>query len=278
MLLVTGADGQLGRELRLILGDRALYAGRSELDIGRESEVRDFFASQRFDFVINCAAYTAVDRAEDDAETADGVNRAGAELLARYGRRVIQMSTDYVFDGESCRPYREEDVPHPVSVYGRTKLAGERAVLACGETAVVIRTAWLYSAFGRNFVRTMCRLGKEHECIDVVCDQVGTPTWAADLAAAIVAMLPRITPGMKGVYHYSGEGVASWYDFAVAVMEEFGLSCRVRAVESSEYPARAARPPYSVLNKAKLKREFGLSVPHWRQSLRACVKKMKSEA
>lgn len=275
MLLVTGADGQLGRELRLLLGDRAVYAGRSQLDITDEAKVSAFFAEREFDFIINCAAYTAVDRAEDDAEAADRVNRLGAELLARYGRRIIQISTDYVFDGESPRPYKEEDETRPMSVYGRTKRAGEEAVLAHAETAVIVRTSWLYSSFGGNFVKTMQRLGRERGSLGVVFDQVGTPTYAADLAAAVTAMLPEITPGMKEIFHYSNEGVASWYDFACAIMQESGLSCAVRPIESAEYPTRAARPAFSVLNKAKIKKRFGLAVPHWTDGLKRCVKMME---
>lgn len=275
MLLVTGANGQLGQELRLLLGDRAVFAGRAELDIADEEAVKAFFAGRKFDFVINCAAYTAVDRAEDDAEAADRANRLGPELLARYGRNIIQISTDYVFDGTAHLPYRESDEPNPVSAYGRTKLAGERAVLREAETAVVIRTAWVYSAFGSNFVKTMRRLGAERESLGVVFDQVGTPTYAADLAAAIVAVLPQITPGTKEIYHFSNEGVTSWYDFACAIMEMSGLPCTVRPIESVEYPTRAARPAYSVLNKAKIRRDFGLPIPPWREALKRCLEKME---
>ncbi|HJD96935.1 dTDP-4-dehydrorhamnose reductase [Mailhella massiliensis] len=275
MLLVTGANGQLGRELRLILKDGAVYVGHEDLDIANEAAVKAFFAARDFDFVINCAAYTAVDRAEDDAETAEKTNALGPRHLALYGRRIIQISTDYVFSGESCRPYREEDCPAPLSVYGRTKLAGEEAVLREAETAAVVRTSWLYSPFGANFVKTMRRLGAEKESVGVVFDQAGTPTYAADLASAITAMLPKIRPGMKDVYHFSNEGVTSWYDFACAVMEESNLACRVRPIESTEYPTRAVRPAYSVLNKTKIKQEFGISIPHWRDGLRRCMKSME---
>ena len=223
-------------------------------------------------FVVNCAAYTTVDKAEDDAEAAEKVNTLGPMLLARYGRRIVHISTDYVFDGTSCRPYTEKDSPNPVSVYGKTKLAGEKAVLDEAECAVIIRTAWLYSSFGKNFVKTMRRLGAERESLGVVFDQAGTPTYAADLAAAIVSMLPQIRPGMKEVYHFSNEGVTSWYDFAVAIMEESHLACAVRPIESSAYPTRAVRPAYSVLNKAKIRQDFGLTIPHWRDGLKRCVR------
>ena len=276
MFLVTGANGQLGQELRLLLGDRAEYAGRAELDITDEAAVSAFFAARKFDAVINCAAYTAVDKAEDDAEAADRANRMGPELLARYGRNIIQISTDYVFDGTAHLPYQESDEPNPVSVYGRTKLAGEQAALAEADTAIVIRTSWVYSSFGNNFVKTMRRLGAQRESLGVVFDQVGTPTYAADLAAAIVAVLPQITPGMKEIYHFSNEGVTSWYDFAVAIMEESALSCAVHPIESAEYPARADRPAYSVLNKAKFKKDFRLSIPHWRDGLKRCINALES--
>ena len=278
MLLVTGANGQLGNELRLLLGDSAVYVDRDELDITDEDAVRAFFAEQGFEYVINCAAYTAVDKAEDDFEAADRINRLGPALLAKYGRRIIQVSTDYVFDGTAHLPYKEDDVANPTSVYGSTKLAGEEAVLAEAETAVVIRTAWLYSSFGANFVKTMRRLGAERDSLGVIFDQVGTPTYAADLAAAIVAILPQIKAGTKEVYHYSNEGVASWYDFACAIMAESGLPCAVRPLETSEYPTRAVRPAYSVLNKSKIRRDFGLTIPHWMDGLKRCIAKLNEQA
>ena len=278
MLLVTGANGQLGSELRLLLGDSSVFVGRDELDITDEAAVKAFFEAQSFDFVINCAAYTAVDKAEGDFEAADRINRLGPTLLAKYGRRIIQVSTDYVFDGTAHLPDKEEDAVNPVSVYGSTKLAGEEAVLAEAETAVVIRTAWLYSSFGANFVKAMRRLGMERGSLGVVFDQIGTPTYAADLAAAIVAMLPQIKSGTKEVYHYSNEGVASWYDFACAIMQESGLNCAVRPLETHEYPTKATRPAYSVLNKAKIKRDFGLAIPHWMDGLKRCIAKLNEQA
>ena len=278
MLLITGSNGQLGNELRLLLGESAVYVGRDELDITDEAAVKAFFEAQSFDFVINCAAYTAVDKAEDNFEAADRINRLGPALLAKYGKRIVQVSTDYVFDGTAHIPYTEENAVNPVSVYGSTKLAGEKAVLAAADTAVIIRTAWLYSSFGANFVKTMRRLGAERDSLGVIFDQVGTPTYAADLAAAIVAMLPQIKPGMKEVYHYSNEGVASWYDFAVAIMAESGLSCAVRPLETFEYPTKATRPAYSVLNKAKIRRDFGLAIPHWMDGLKRCITKLNEQA
>jgi len=278
MLLITGANGQLGREFHVFLPRDAMFVEHGMLDITDEAAVKAFFEAQSFDFVINCAAYTAVDKAEDDFEAADRINRLGPALLAKYGRRIIQVSTDYVFDGTAHLPYKEEDAVNPVSVYGSTKLAGEEAVLAEAETAVVIRTAWLYSSFGANFVKVMRRLGMERDSLGVVFDQIGTPTYAADLAAAIVAMLPQIKAGTKEVYHYSNEGVASWYDFACAIMAESGLPCMVRPLETHEYPTKATRPAYSVLNKAKIRRDFGLAIPHWMDGLKRCIAKLNEQA
>jgi len=278
MYLITGSNGQLGNELRLLLGGKAVYADVNDLDITNEKEVASFFQRGHFDFVINCAAHTAVDKAEDEFELADRINRLGPALLAKYGKHIIQVSTDYVFDGTAHLPYKEEDAVNPVSVYGSTKLAGEEAVLAEAETAVVIRTAWLYSSFGANFVKTMRRLGAERDSLGVIFDQIGTPTYAADLAAAIVAMLPQIKPGTKEVYHYSNEGVASWYDFASAIMAESGLSCTVRPLETSEYPTKATRPAYSVLNKAKIRRDFGIVIPHWMDGLKRCIVELNKQA
>ncbi|WP_298065970.1 dTDP-4-dehydrorhamnose reductase [uncultured Mailhella sp.] len=272
MLLVTGAGGQLGQELRLVLGEKAMYAGRQELDITDEHAVKAFFAARDVELVINCAAYNAVDQAEDDAQAAERVNSLGPALLARYGRRVIHISTDYVFDGASARPWREDDETRPLSVYGRTKLAGERAVLEEAETAVVIRTQWLYSRFGKNFVKTMRRLGAEHSSLNVVYDQTGSPTAASDLAAALAALVPQVTPGMKDVFHYSNEGAISWYDFACAIMRLSGYSCTVCPVESASWPSRAVRPAYSVLNKSKIRQRFGLSIPWWLDSLENCLR------
>lgn len=278
MLLVTGANGQLGRELRLLLGNSAVYVGHSELDITDEAAVRAFFEERSFDFIINCAAYTTVDKAEDDFEAADRINRLGPKLLAKYGKRIIHISTDYVFDGMSSRPYTEGDAAKPLSVYGSTKLAGENTVLAEAETAVVIRSSWMFSCYGENFVKTMRRLGAERKSLGVIFDQVGTPTYAADLSAAIVDLLPQIKPGTKEIYHYSNEGVASWYDFAVAIMQESGLSCTVCPIETIQYPSRATRPAYSVLNKAKIKRDFGITIPHWMDGLKRCIVELSKQA
>lgn len=271
MFLVVGANGQLGNELRLLLGDEAGYVDRNELDITDRRAVLDFVRPEKYQAVINCAAYTAVDKAEDEPEPAEKVNRDGPANLALTGVPLVHVSTDYVFDGQSCVPYTEDDRANPRSVYGVTKLAGEQAVLAAADTAVIIRTAWLYSEFGNNFVKTMRRLGAERDSLNVVFDQAGTPTYAKDLAQAIVDILPRLSPEVKGVYHFSNEGVCSWYDFALAIMQKSNLSCKVNPIESSQYPTKALRPSYSVLNKGKIKKTFGIEIRHWEAALDECI-------
>ena len=276
MFLVTGANGQLGSELKLLLQDKAVYVDRPELDITDKQAVDAFVAAHKFEAIINCAAYTAVDKAEGDEKVAELINVLGPKNLAETGVPLIHISTDYVFDGTGCRPYGEDDVPNPQTVYGKTKLAGEQAVMAAAETAVIIRTAWLYSTFGNNFVKTMRKLGAERETLNVVFDQVGTPTYAADLAAAVVKVAAQLKAGMKEIYHFSNEGVCSWYDFALAVMAQSDLPCRVLPIESKDYPTPAKRPFYSVLNKAKIKRDFGIEINNWAVSLAECVEKMNN--
>ena len=271
MYLVTGSNGQLGSELKRLLGDKADYTDRNLLDITNPEAVRLVVNPERYQAVINCAAYTAVDKAEDDAETAARINLEGPANLAVSGVPLIHISTDYVFDGKNYVPYIETDPARPKSVYGCTKFEGEKIVMSRADTAVIIRTSWLYSEYGSNFVKTMRRLGKERGMLKVIFDQVGTPTYAGDLAAAIVHILPQIRPGMKSIYHFSNEGVCSWYDFARAIIEMSGLSCDIRPIESWEYPSKAARPPYSVLNKAKIKKDFGIRIRHWRDALRECI-------
>ncbi len=276
MFLVVGANGQLGNELRLLLKEKAVYVDKDELDITDKNAVEKFFAENSFEAIVNCAAYTAVDKAESDEELAAKINVNGPRNLAASGIPLIHISTDYVFDGTSCRPYTEDDLPNPQTAYGRTKYAGEQAVLATAQTAVIIRTAWLYSTFGNNFVKTMRRLGAERKSLNVVFDQVGTPTYAGDLAKAIVEILPQMKKGMKEIYHFSNEGVCSWYDFALAVMAQSDLDCEVLPIESKDYPTPAHRPFYSVLNKAKIKHDFGIKINNWAISLAECVEKMNN--
>ncbi|MCQ2741067.1 MAG: dTDP-4-dehydrorhamnose reductase [Alphaproteobacteria bacterium] len=271
MYLITGSNGQLGTELSKLLPE-AILTDADTLDITNAQKVEQFVKEHQVDTIINCAAYTAVDKAEDDASLAERINVDGPRNLALTGCKIIHVSTDYVFDGTGHRPYQPEDAANPVSVYGKTKLAGEKAVLENADIAVVIRTAWLYSAHGNNFVKTMRRLGAEKESLNVVCDQIGTPTYAGDLAAAIVAVLPQMNKQNKGVYHYTNEGVCSWYDFAHEIMVLSGLSCKVNPIPSSEYPTKAKRPFYSVLDKQKIKKTFNIEVPYWKESLIKCLK------
>ena len=275
MFLVVGANGQLGNELRLLLQDKAEYVDRDELDITDVNAVAEYVTSDKYEAVINCAAYTAVDKAEDEPELAEKINVIGPKNLAKTGVPLVHVSTDYVFDGQNCVPYKESDKTAPRSVYGVTKLSGEQSVIDNASTAVVIRTAWLYSEFGNNFVKTMQRLGAERESLNVVFDQVGTPTYAKDLAQAIVEILPQLKIGTKEIYHFSNEGVCSWYDFAVSIMQKSGLSCKVFPIESSQYPTKATRPSYSVLNKGKIKSDFGIKIRHWEEALQECINNLK---
>lgn len=272
--LITGSKGQLGTELCKLL-PQALAVDYTGLDITDAAAVKNYVSAHAVDVIINCAAYTAVDKAEDEPEKAAAVNTQGVANLAASGAAVIHISTDYVFDGTGHRPYTPQDTPRPVSVYGRTKLAGEQALMESAETAVIIRTAWLYSPHGNNFVKTMLRLGAERKDINVVCDQIGSPTSTADLAAAICAILPRLKKGMKGIYHYTNEGVCSWYDFAVEIMALGKRNCKVHPVPSSQYPAKAARPFYSVLDKTAISNDFGITIPHWKESLDACMQELR---
>lgn len=270
-ILITGARGQLGRCLLDLLPD-ALKTDVGELDITDADAVQSYVDSNQVGTIVNCAAYTAVDRAEDDFDTAAKINIQGPRNLAQTGARLIHISTDYVFDGRGYRPYTPQDPTNPLSVYGRTKREGELAVLEHAQTAVIIRTAWLYSAYGHNFVQTMRALGTDRSEINVVADQVGTPTFAGDLARAITDILPRVPAGHRDIYHFTNEGVCSWYDFAVAIMAGSNLSCRVNPIPSSAYPTRAPRPFYSVLDKAKTKDTFNISIEHWTKGLARCLK------
>lgn len=271
MILVTGSNGQLGNELKLILGNKAVYTDSSELDITDLSAVLSFCNEHKISKIVNCAAYTAVDKAESEIELAEKVNVLGPKNLAQTGLPLFHISTDYVFDGTSCKPYIENDLPNPTSVYGKTKLEGEKAVMETATTAVIFRTSWLYSAFGNNFVKTMRRLGGERESLNVVFDQIGSPTNAKDLATAIVKVVNEVKLGTKEIYHFSNEGVCSWYDFAIKIMELSKLDCKVFPIESKDYPTPAKRPFYSVLNKNKIKTDFNVNINHWEKSLRDCI-------
>ena len=283
-ILITGAYGQLGNELKVLSKNypnwEFIFTDVDSLDITDEDQVKGYFADNNFKLVINCAAYTAVDKAESDFETAQKVNARAPKLLAKYSKavraRFIHVSTDYVFAGDAHLPYQETDAVAPNGAYGKTKLEGEQNCQAENPETVIIRTAWLYSTFGNNFVKTMLRLGKERGELGVVFDQVGSPTNAADLAAAIlkVAESEEFVPG---IYHYSNEGVASWYDFALAIFELSGVNCKVKPVLSENFPTPVKRPAYSVLNKAKIKGTYNLEVPYWRDSLKICIKHLERE-
>ena len=277
-VLITGANGQLGHEMRNVLdGDdrfEAIFTDVAELDICDAEAVNRAVADNRVDYIVNCAAYTQVDKAEDNVELCRKINATAVENLARAaaacGARMIHVSTDYVFNGRGYRPYTEEMTPDPQSVYGSTKLEGEQALMRLCPQSAIIRTAWLYSPYGNNFVKTMMRLGTERDELSVVADQIGTPTCAADLARAILAVLTAET-FVPGIYHFSDEGACSWYDFTVAIHRLARISCRVNPIRSDEYPSRAHRPFYSVLDKSKIKQTYGITIPHWYESLSHCI-------
>lgn len=276
MFLIVGSAGQLGNELKRLLGeDKAECVDIDKLDITNDEAVKEYITKDRYQAIINCAAYTAVDKAEDDVEAATKINVHGPANLAKTGVPLIHISTDYVFDGKSYIPYVETDEPNPQSIYGKTKLEGEQEVLNNAETALVIRTSWLYSEYGNNFVKTMQKLGAEREKLNIIFDQIGTPTYAGDLARAIIEILPKLKPGTKEIYHFSNEGVCSWYDFATAVMHISNLPCKLNPIETKDYPTKTPRPHYSVLNKAKIKNDFGITVRHWREGLHECIDRLR---
>jgi dTDP-4-dehydrorhamnose reductase len=277
-VLITGANGQLGNEMRVLSAENPEYTyfftDVAELDICNEQAVLDFVKANNIHVIVNCAAYTAVDNAEDNVELCTKLNADAVGYLAKAaeanGAEFIQISTDYVFDGTAHIPYQETEPTCPNSVYGKTKLAGEQNALSLCSRSMVIRTAWLYSTFGNNFVKTMIRLGKERDSLGVIFDQVGTPTYARDLARAIFAAIRQgVVPG---VYHFSNEGVCSWYDFTKAIHRLAGITtCSVKPLHTSEYPTKAKRPHYSVLDKTKIKETYHIEIPYWMDSLQSCI-------
>lgn len=283
-ILITGCNGQLGREMQRIeptMPEHKFFnTDVAELDITDAEAINRFVDNNKIDGIVNCAAYTAVDKAESNAELCQLLNADAPGLLAtavaKRGGWMVQISTDYVFDGTAHTPYTEDVEPCPNSVYGRTKLAGERAVMEACPNSVVIRTAWLYSIHGNNFVKTMIRLGREREQLGVVFDQIGTPTAARDLAGAIRAVIQHGI--VAGTYHFSNEGVISWYDFTKAIHRIAGIStCHVGPLHTDEYPAAAPRPNYSVLDKTKIKKTFGIEVPYWEDSLGECIAELLAQ-
>ena len=281
-ILVTGANGQLGRSMRKISGEypqhEFLFTDMPEMDITEKAGIEAFVRRNGVQAIVNCAAYTAVDRAETEIELAEKINILGTKVLGEVAKMfsipLIHISTDYVFCGEGCHPLKETDATAPTGVYGRTKLEGEKALESTGCDAAIIRTAWLYSEFGGNFVKTMLRLASERDLLNVVYDQVGSPTYATDLARALMTVLNNGVHGLS-IYHFSNEGAISWYDFAKAIFEESGDKISVSPIESDKYPSPTKRPAYSVLSKEKIK-EAGAEVPYWKDSLKECIRLLKS--
>ena len=282
-ILITGANGQLGNEMRVLSAENPEYTyfftDVAELDICNEQAILDFVKANQINVIVNCAAYTAVDKAEESVELCTKLNADAVGYLAKAaeanGAEFIQVSTDYVFDGTAHIPYQETEPTCPNSVYGHTKLAGEQNALTLCTRSMVIRTAWLYSTFGNNFVKTMIRLGKEREALGVIFDQVGTPTYARDLARAIFAAIRQgVVPG---IYHFSNEGVCSWYDFTKAIHRLAGITtCHVKPLHTEEYPTPAKRPHYSVLDKTKIKNTYHIEIPYWMDSLESCIAELEA--
>lgn len=283
-ILITGCNGQLGNEMQLLAQENAqftyFFTDVAELDICNEQAVQAFVMDNEIDCIVNCAAYTAVDKAEENQELCDKLNHLAPGYLAsavqQRGGSLIQISTDYVFDGTAHVPYTEDLPTCPASVYGTTKLAGEQLAMANCANTLIIRTAWLYSTFGNNFVKTMLRLGREKQQLGVIFDQIGTPTYAHDLAVAIMAAICQgIVPG---IYHFSNEGVCSWYDFTQAIHRLADIQgCTLKPLHTAEYPTAAKRPHYSVLDKTKIKKTYNLQIPYWLDSLQVCLDKLNNE-
>jgi dTDP-4-dehydrorhamnose reductase len=285
VILVTGSSGQLGNEIKVssknYFGYEFVFTDIDTLDITDEEAVKQTIKTTHPDWIINCVAYNLVDKAETDSENAFKVNGQAVKNLAESIKgsecRLIHISTDYVFDGNSSTPYNENSITNPQSAYGKSKLEGEKSALQHHGT-MIIRTSWLYSSFGTNFVKTILKHGKEKETLRVVYDQTGTPTYAADLSNAILSIISGVIRNQiafnAGIYHYSDEGACSWYDFATEIINESGLKCKVIPILSKEYPTAAKRPSFSVLDKSKIKENFGIEIPHWRESLKRCIKQL----
>jgi len=281
-ILVIGSQGQVGSEIQALSSQynyNFFFTNKNQLNITDYPSIRNFITYNNIDTIINCVAYTAVDRAEKEQELADNINHLATEYLAKVAKeksiKLIHISTDYVFDGKNFKPYLETDKTNPNSIYGTTKLNGERKLIEINPiNSIIIRTSWVYSSFGNNFVKTMLKLGKEKESLGVIFDQVGTPTYARDLAKTILDILPKIENRNVEIYHYSNEGVLSWYDFAKEIMRMAKLKCDINPIETKEYPTPAKRPHYSLLNKTKIKKEFHIEIPFWKDSLDECLKLM----
>jgi dTDP-4-dehydrorhamnose reductase len=285
-ILVTGANGQLGSEIRELEASypqhHFFFTDVDTLDITDKKAIALFIRENKITAIINCAAYTAVDKAESEPKLADKINHLAVQHLAEaakmYYCKFIHISTDYVFDGTNYKPYTEIDKPNPQSVYGSTKLAGELALQKINpENTIIIRTSWVYSSFGNNFVKTMLRLGNEKEELGVIYDQIGTPTYAGDLAKTILEIFPKVKNEEVEIFHYANEGICSWYDFAKAIFEYTKTNCNVNPISTAQYPTAATRPHYSLLDKSKIKADFNVDIPYWKDSLKICLLKIKSE-
>ena len=282
-ILVTGSNGQVGSEIKELSSNypyNFFFTDRETLDITNEDAIKNFIEINHINTIINCAAYTAVDKAESDEINADLVNRKAVKKLALVSQelaiKLIHISTDYVFDGKAYKPYCEEYQTNPQSVYGKTKLDGENEMIKINpHNSIIIRTSWVYSSFGANFVKTMLRLGKEKESLGVIFDQVGTPTYAKDLAKTILDILPQINNQKVAIYNYSNEGVLSWYDFAKEIMKMAKIPCQINPIETFQYPTPAKRPHYSLLNKSKIKKEFNIIIPYWKDGLDDCLRRLE---
>lgn len=283
-ILITGANGQLGSEFRYLSmtnENMFIFTDFMELDITDQNQIEQAIIDNAVDCIINCAAYTNVDNAEDEFEQANLINNIGAgnlaKICAKCNIEFIHISTDYVFDGKNNIPYTEDMPTQPLGVYGRTKREGEKAVISVDGKSIIIRTSWLYSSFGNNFVKTMVRLGKERDVLSVVADQIGTPTYARDLAKAILKIVSTENKEYNKIYHFSNEGVCSWYDFAHSIMDISNIDCKVLPIDSRDYPTKVDRPFYSVLNKSVIKTDFEIYIPYWKDSCKACLNCMNKD-
>ena len=281
-ILVTGSNGQLGSEIKELSSKYSynfFFTTRDEIDITNKEDVRDFCKTNNINAIINCAAYTAVDKAQSDEQNADLINRKAVKKLALVSKelniKLIHVSTDYVFDGRNFKPYCEQFQTSPQSVYGKTKLDGENEMININPlNSIIIRTSWVYSYYGANFVKTILRLGKDKDELGVIFDQIGTPTYAKDLAYTLLEILPKLQNPKVEIYNYSNEGVLSWYDFAKEIMKMTKLNCKVNPIETYQYPTPAKRPHYSLLNKSKIKNEFDIEIPYWKDGLDDCLKRL----
>jgi dTDP-4-dehydrorhamnose reductase len=280
--IVFGASGQLGQCLKFVSAERAIegliFPDEVHANILNIEALEKLFIQYKPTYCINCAAYTAVDKAEDDVDMARKINRDGAENIAKlcekYGATIIHVSTDFIFAGNTPQPLLEDDIAEPVSIYGLTKLEGEQVIVALTKRYYILRTSWLYSEYGNNFVKTMMRLGAEKDELKIIADQVGTPTYAIDLAGCILDVIEKGNQ-QYGIYHYSNEGVTSWYDFAMGIFDIAKIDVKVYPVRTSEYVTRAVRPTFSVMDKAKIKNTFNIQIPYWRESLEKCIAKLQ---